>query len=151
MDFKFAVKYNAIGLRGTLPNLKKDNAEFRIITLGDSFMEGFGADEDSTFPELLRKKLNNSTKKISVVNGGKCGSNPMFETTLYKNSLAKWNPDLVIMEINICDIGEFEIASNQGKMPINEYFLAISHIYRILDNGLLMKNMILKNTSKNIA
>ncbi|MFN8284432.1 MAG: hypothetical protein U0U67_14520 [Chitinophagales bacterium] len=151
MDFKIPVKYNSIGLRGELPTLKKDSTEFRIVTLGDSFMEGFGAGEDSTFPKLLQAKLDNTVKKVTIINGGKCGSNPMFETTLYKNVLKKWNADLVIMEVNICDIAEFEIASNQGKMPIKEYFLAISHIYRILDNGLLMKNMILQNTSKSNA
>lgn len=151
MDFKIPVKYNAIGLRGNLPDLIKDSSEKRIVVLGDSFAEGFGADKDSTFPALLQHKLNSIQGNTTVINGGKCGSNPYFETRLYKNVLEKWNPDLVIMEVNVCDIAEFEIATNQDVMPLKEYFLAISHIYRILDNGLFIRNMILKDAPEKIA
>ncbi len=132
-DFNFKVQYNSIGLRGEVKKKKKDSNEYRIVVLGDSFVEGFGTSNDSTFPKLLEKKMNSVSLKTSVINGGICGSNPLYEINLYHNKLEEYNPNLVIMVINNSDISDYKISKNMGKMPIKEYLYAISHIYRVID------------------
>ncbi len=137
-DFNYEVGYNEYGFRGKFPPVKKDSDEYRILCLGDSFVEGFGTSEDSTFPKLLQNYIQSDDKKISILNGGICGSNPYNEIKLYKNKLKAYNPDLVIIEINNGDIYDSKFVGKTEKLPINEYFYAISHLYRIID-GILEK------------
>lgn len=129
-DFNYEVTYNEVGFRGKFPGIKKDSNEYRILTIGDSFVEGYGTSEDSTFPKLLQDKLRELNKAITVLNGGICGSNPIDEFKLYDNRLKIYNPDLVVLEINNADLEDYKIARMNGKMPMSEYFYAISHLYR---------------------
>lgn len=130
-EFSYKVYYNSIGLRGNLPKIIKDTNEYRITIIGDSFAEGYGTTTDSTFPNLLRVKLNSKTQIFSVINGGICGSNPNYEIELYNKKLAKYNSDIIILELNNGDLIDSRISKKQGNMPINEYFYAVSKIYRV--------------------
>lgn len=139
-EFNYHIKMNQLGLRGKLPKLQKDPYEFRILTLGDSFMEGFGVEHDtSIFTYLLEKKLQFVYANTTVVNGGICGSNPFYEIDLYRNKLKEFNPDLVLMSINIGDITDMEYIYNRQRMPMSEYLNAVSHLFRII-NGMLFRN-----------
>lgn len=141
-EFKYSFTTNEIGLRGKLANIKKDTNELRIVILGDSFIEGFGTPNDSTLSVLLQHKLNFSNKKTSIINGGICGSNPFYETLLYKNKLKDYQPNIVILETNINDIYDVEYVINKHHIPLKEYFFAISHIYRGFFIGILNRNVI---------
>lgn len=148
-DFNYAVSYNSEGLRGKLVKNKKEFNEFRIITLGDSFVEGYGTNEDSTFPKLLETYLQSENNKTTVINGGICGSNPYYELKLYKNKLEFYNPNLVIIVVNDLDLIDFSRIGLQGKIQFQEYFYAISHIYRAIDALLYLNKqtrLILSNT-----
>jgi lysophospholipase L1-like esterase len=149
-EFNNSFITNNLGLRGKLPPIKKDTNEYRIVVLGDSFIEGQGAPNDSTFPVLLEKNLQNINKKITVINAGICGSNPIYEKELYKNKLKQYQPNLVILETNLTDLQDIEYALHQNIMPLIEYFYAISHIYRlVLYFGFLNNNFNFENASKN--
>lgn len=140
-EFNYHFKTNLLGLRGPLPSIKKDSGEYRIIVLGDSYVEGFGTSNDSTFPVLLQSRLTNNYKKLSVINAGICGSNPIYEAELYQNKLKEYKPDLVLMVIDLTDISDVNFALHQDKMPVTEYFYAISHIFRILYANVLGNNI----------
>ncbi len=131
MDFNFNTKYNEAGLRGKMPHIAKDSGEYRIVVIGDSFAEGYGAGEDSTFPVQLESILNRHSL-VTVINGGICGSNPVYETQLYHRLLKPYTPDLVILEVNDGDLKDYEKVVKQGRMPVREYFYAISHLFRIV-------------------
>lgn len=149
-DFTIPVTYNPIGLRGKLPPVKKQENEYRIITLGDSFTEGFGAEEDSTFPYLLQKQLQKKTnKKITVINGGICGSNPLHEIKIYSNLLEHYNPDLILIISNLTDIKDIEFTLHKSNPPLKEYIIASNRIFRIIDYGILKNDMNIENCSKN--
>lgn len=147
-EFKYSFTTNELGLRGKLGYIKKDTDELRIVILGDSFVEGFGTPNDSTFSVLLEQKLEYSEKTISVINGGICGSNPFYETFLYKKKLKDYHPDIVILETNINDIYDIEYVINKNHIPLKEYFFAISHIYRGFFIGILNRNIINEYANK---
>lgn len=134
--------YNELGFRGKLPKLAKDSNEYRIIILGDSFIEGYGATEDSTISVLLEKKLNEHSRKIkfTVINGGISGSNPIYEQQLYSKKLVKYHPDLIINNFFANDIFDVQIMEMKGKIPLKEYLMAPSHIIRLVLIGILKIN-----------
>lgn len=63
--FDVTYKFNELGIRGTLPNENDSNT---IIFVGDSYVEGFGLEEDSTLSERIHHKLN-----LPVLNLGTSG------------------------------------------------------------------------------
>jgi lysophospholipase L1-like esterase len=132
VEFSYEIKYNQFGFRSDFPPLKKDSNEYRITCLGDSFVEGFGTSSDSTFPKLLENQLSYLTNKISVLNGGICGSNPQDAIKLYNNKLKQFNADLIILEINSGDLYEVKYNIDDEKMSIHEHFYAVSHLYRLV-------------------
>ncbi len=132
----------------------KYKGEYRIIGLGDSFTEGSGAHEDSTWLKFLERKIN--IKSITCINAGACGSDPFFEYMLLKKKLLKYNPDLVIVAINTSDIddiicrGGIERFKADGTVkfkngPKWEWLYATSYISRLFINNLLKYNYLLIN------
>ena len=147
-EFEYSFTTNSYGLRGKLPFITKDSNEYRIIVLGDSFIEGFGTPNDSTFPVLLQQELQHTNKKTTVINAGICGSNPLYEIEFYSRKLQQFKPDLIILQTNITDLYDIEYAIHQGKMPVREYFSAVSHIFRGFYIGVLNNNLINEYASK---
>lgn len=148
---KYSYITNELGLRGKLPPVKKDSDEFRILVLGDSYIEGFGTPDDSTFSVLLTSHLNKIHKKIVTINAGICGSNPLSEIILYQNKLKEYHPDLIILETNLTDINDINYVLYQNKMPLSEHFFALSHIYRMFDIYMFKNNIISENASAGLV
>jgi lysophospholipase L1-like esterase len=138
-EFSFTHHYNELGLRGKLPKTEKDSNEFRILVLGDSFIEGDGADDRNTLPVHLESLLSSKTpgKKITVVNGGISGSNPIYEIEVYRKHLSVYKPDLVILALYRNDIAEIDVMLHNGNIPLKEYFSAVSHLFRMIYFGIL--------------
>lgn len=148
-EFNYPIKMNKLGLRGKLPAIIKK--EYRILTLGDSYIEGFGVKYDSlTFAALLEKKLRINNANISVINGGIAGSNPYYSIDLYYNKLKELSPDLVLLSVNIGDLEDIQFISSQSRIPLKEYFYATSHLYRVLNILFFRDNLINENTSDKI-
>lgn len=138
-DYTITHHYNETGLRGVLPVVAKDSNEYRIVVLGDSFIEGDGAKENETLPvqlqELLSARFPN--KKISVINAGISGSNPLYEIDIYERKLTKYQADLIILSVFPNDLSDINIMQHQGNIPLQEYFSALSHLFRIVYFGIL--------------
>lgn len=140
-EFSFDSRYNSLGLRGPEPDTA--SALINIIGLGDSFTEGFGVPEDSSWFNLFINQItsSDSSKKIQGINGGYSGSDVFFEYVLLKKSLLKYKPAFVILDINSSDIDEvimrggFERYKKEGTIqykegPWWEYFYSFSFIFR---------------------
>jgi hypothetical protein len=68
----------------------------RIITIGDSFTSGVGAELDQTFSSVLERELNRAGQRIEVLNTG-IGGFSTAEACLYlERELLKYEPDLVV-------------------------------------------------------
>ena len=85
-------------------NLSKSfEASYKILILGDSLTEGYGVNEEQSYPFLLEKKLNTEItartgKNYKIINGGISGS-----TTSGGVARIEWflrsEPDLLILAL----------------------------------------------------
>jgi len=128
---------------------EKNTGEYRIISIGDSFTEGFGTSADSSWPKVLEKNLRNrcNNQLITVINAGHSGSDPFFEYVLLRDKLMKYNPDLVLMAVNQTDIYDALIRGGMERfkadstlnelMPKWERLYALSYITRLIIHNVL--------------
>ncbi|MGH7450942.1 MAG: SGNH/GDSL hydrolase family protein, partial [bacterium] len=148
-EFEYPVVTNSLGLRDVEPALARPENEFYLITLGDSFTEGFGAEYESSYPKWLERNLREKCAPlhVRVINGGVCGSDPFYSFTLLRDKLLPYQPNLVTVAINSSDItdlivrgGEERFLENGGvkfvEPPQDEWLFAGSHLYRLLKRSL---------------
>ncbi|MGM0650405.1 MAG: SGNH/GDSL hydrolase family protein [Bacteroidota bacterium] len=151
-EFSYQISTNKEGLRDIDHPIKKPHNQYRIICLGDSFTEGVGAPQDSTWPVLLQHELSKvSTKKdIKVFNAGVSSSDIFYEYNLLKNKMLKYSPDLVLLSLSSSDYdfykfrGGFERFTENGIQyrdpPPWEKFYAASYIFRFILNNIYNYN-----------
>jgi lysophospholipase L1-like esterase len=147
-EFSFVSKYNALGYLGKDWSLIKSKPT-RLIVFGDSFTEGDGAPQDSSYPAILAEMLKDS---FEVLNAGVRGSDPVFGIKNLEDRLLKYQPDLVIQAVSENDVlfdfcirGGFERFQKDGTLkfnspPIWEPLYALSYSLRIIFN-LMDKNL----------
>lgn len=147
-EFTYTIEANNEGLRDINHPVEKEKDEYRIICLGNSFTEGSGAPQDSTWPILLEQKLKKlTTKNITVFNAGKTGHDPFFEYMLLKEEMLKYKPDLVLVALGSSDHefyrfrGGFERFTPDGikyrEGPAWEKLYASSYIVRAIASEIL--------------
>ncbi|MBK8672737.1 MAG: SGNH/GDSL hydrolase family protein [Bacteroidetes bacterium] len=117
-EFTTNYKANNEGFRNS--NFDTLKNKYRIITIGDSFTEGIGATNDSTWQKQLNKIINQNSKLSNeIYNAGILGSDPIFEYLLLKTRLIKYKPDLVILTINDSDIYDIEVRGGFNRYNEN--------------------------------
>lgn len=108
LEFQYSWMSNNEGLRGKNIELQKKGK--RILIFGDSFTEGMGAPDDSTYPQLLenliRLKLDSTAE---VINCGPSGSDIFTEYKLFTGKMLKYKPDYVVVTFNSTDLYEFTV------------------------------------------
>ena len=93
------ISINNHGFRGPETTLEKSEDVFRIIMIGGSTLFGHGASSnETTIPGYLQDLINKNqkTKNIEVINAGVNSLYSFTETYHIKNSLMKFNPDMII-------------------------------------------------------
>jgi lysophospholipase L1-like esterase len=134
---------NSSGCRDGEFSINKEPDEYRIIALGDSYTQGVGAPEDSTYADFLERDLSPQfpDKKIVVYNAGNSGSDPFFEYMVLRDKLMIYSPDLVIVAINSSDLQDVSIRGGMERFkpdgtvqyrkgPRWEVLYGISYIFR---------------------
>jgi lysophospholipase L1-like esterase len=146
-EFIYPVSYNSLGFVGAEWPIQKDSTKIRIITLGDSFTEGYGAPSDSSYPALLSKIVG---EKYEILNAGVCGSDPVFCLKNVEDRLLNLKPDLLVQSISendiifdLCVCGGYERYNKGGSTytqsvnsPAWEPLYAISYSSRIFFHAL---------------
>jgi hypothetical protein len=91
--------FNSHGFRDYERSYAKPPGSFRILVLGDSYVEALQVALENSFPALLEKKLNeNSTSiKFEVLNLGQSGFGTADEYMRYLHFGISYRPDLVIL------------------------------------------------------
>ncbi len=101
-NYKVEYKINSLGFRG--PEVpKKDNTTFRLLFIGDSFVEGHGCNYADTFSFLLDQNLRESGWEI--INVGVQGGSPITYASNINRYLSL-EPDAVLIMIYENDIYE---------------------------------------------
>lgn len=141
-EFEFIRTTNSYGLSER--PIEKHSVNFRILGLGDSFTEGTGVAQDSTWLRRVEFRLNSSKVfgMVETINAGVGGSDPVYSYTLLEDELLEFGPDVVILSVNSSDItdiayrGGFERFHADGtagrKPPKWEWFYQVSHLVRLI-------------------
>ncbi len=139
-EFKFRFTTNSQGYSDGEWRLK-DGREFRILALGDSFTEGFGAEQNRSWVAQISKS--DTTKELKWYNGGISASDPFTNFFALENELYKLKPDMVVQiytsqdfEEDVLLRGGMERFKNKQlsykEKPKREIFYAYSHIFRMI-------------------
>lgn len=108
----------------------------KIITIGDSFTYGHGVKNSETFPYLLEQKLNAGkliateektngvlpeASKYLIHNAGTPGYGVDQEFLLIKQILSERQPQLIIWNLNVNDVGDSNYACLFKKTKNDQY------------------------------
>ena len=99
-EFSQDIKLNSKGLRDYEYGYEKNDSAYRIIMVGDSFVEGFEVELDKTFSKLLENKLKQDGD-YEVINFGHGGFGLIPQAVLIEEEVINYNPDLIILNYYI--------------------------------------------------
>lgn len=103
------IKINSKGLRDYEHEYTKPNNTIRILGLGDSITAGAGVNFEDTYLSLLEKKLKDNGYDVEIINGGVGGYEFDQEYSFFTEELYKYDPDILILQISLNDIGQVNI------------------------------------------
>lgn len=81
-----------------------------VLALGDSFTEGLGAPQDSSWPVLLSNLYNKR-----VYNAGIMGSDPVYGLKLLQEQYIRMQPKIVIFAVNYSDLTDIIIRGGEER------------------------------------
>ena len=116
-EFTTRWKANNEGLNN--PDIALKKTAKRVMVFGDSFVEGVGAPNDSSYPRILEKLLQaSSDTALQVINCGISGADIFTGYQLLVLKMAKYQPDYVVICLNSSDFFEFEIRGGFERFAI---------------------------------
>ncbi len=104
-EFDTKVSFNAQGLRDY--DYANDRFEdvFRILVLGDSFVEAAQVDLEESFVKLIEARLNAlGQRHYEVINAGVSSYSPAVEYLYLKEQGLALSPDLVLVVLSVNDV-----------------------------------------------
>jgi|GEM_PF-1165624 len=99
-EFKTKVKFNSLGFHDKEYTFEKPSETFRILILGDSYVEALQVPLRYSFHKQLEEKLNSAfpDKRFQVIALGQSGNGQVKEYEVLAQLGYKFRPDLVIVE-----------------------------------------------------
>lgn len=97
MDFRIVVRTNSQGYRDVNHALEKPPGVFRVVLLGDSYMQAAQVEWENAFSYLLEQAL--SDRGVEVVNLGMGGYGTVQQWIQLEAEGLKYHPDLVLLAI----------------------------------------------------
>lgn len=94
-DYYVIVTTNSKGLRDVEHSYEPEQGTFRVLVLGDSFMEALQVDLEQSLAKVLEKKLGH--KRAEVINFGVSGYGTTQQYLFLKEEGLKYKPKLVIL------------------------------------------------------
>lgn len=127
IDIPFTTNHLALCDREYGP---KASDEFRIVMIGDSYIEGLAQPEPERITRQIEQQLNSAhlPQKITVINAGIGGYGPWQERDLLQELGFTFEPDLVILQLFMGNDIENTLAKSgkllQSYQPLAQAFLA---------------------------
>ncbi len=132
-EFEVEIRTNSMGFRDREYD-PTDRDKFKILVMGDSFVEGYGVIADSCFVRRVERDLNlHGTIGYRVFNFGVASYSPIIEYLLLRSRGLDLNPQLVILCFDMSDIqddllyGEFAELDSSG--------IPVKVVPRVLPSG----------------
>ena len=148
-EFAYAHTFNSFGFRDEEIELSNINSEFVIAGFGDSFTEGVGTHQDSTWVKLLEGDLKSCMYKLRTVNVGSSASDIIYEAYKFKHLVAKTHkPELAVFAINTTDINDLIIRGGFERFvardrieyrhgPWWKYLYSFSYVWRVFAHEII--------------
>jgi len=138
-EFTHKIRTNSAGFRDH-EWLKQSKCSMRIAMFGDSFTEGVGAPQDSSYPSVLQRAVASSAE---IMNFGVSGSDPAISGMLLKKKVVDYHPNIAILTFNSSDIGDFIVRGGSERFwsdgtihyrepPWWEYFYVRFRVARLI-------------------
>jgi len=96
-EFRVNVDYNSHGWRDIEHEYSKREGVFRIVVLGDSYMEAYSVNIEDAFHRQLEKFARDSGKQIEVLNLGVGGYGTLQAYLALVEEGLKYSPNLVVL------------------------------------------------------
>jgi hypothetical protein len=119
LEYDYVWANNSLGMRDRERSPHKEPGSFRILFLGDSFVQGYGVPLEQTMAALLEASLNKPEreKRVEVLNAGIFGYGPFLEYLYLKELMPSIEPDLVIVGFFIGnDVGDDYFYTHQARV-----------------------------------
>lgn len=100
VEWRSTVEINSLGLRDVEHTYEKRDGAFRILILGDSFVEGFNVDFAHHFLPRLRERLTALSPRIEVMAAAVSAWGTDQELLYFIEEGVKYHPDLVVLAFN---------------------------------------------------
>ena len=126
-----SVAYNSQGWRDTEHLKKKPDGVFRILVLGDSFMEAASIELADTFHKRVEEFARATGQNVEVISMGVAGYGTLQEYLVYRDVGQLYEPDLVLVGFydgNDLVNNSLELASSlpeEGTVTTARPFLAL--------------------------
>ena len=98
----YIFKTNSLGLKNDEISFTKNTNTKRILLIGDSFVESY--DPNKSIKAMLLRHLNKNMLNIELINAGVGTYSPILHYFHYKYFLKSYNPDVVIICVDLTDI-----------------------------------------------
>lgn len=102
-EFSFSRKTNALGYPDDEWPLC-ENKSYTIACIGDSFTDGVGTSQDSSYVRQLKLLMLEEDSNVLTLNAGISGSDPFYGFVNYRDRIAIYKPKLVVQTLSSNDI-----------------------------------------------
>lgn len=97
-EFRVPVEYNSKGWRDREHDYGKPRGTFRVVVLGDSFMEAYSVPFDRTFAQQIESLMSQGRgTPVEVINLAVGGYGTLQEYLAFVEEGSKYKPDLVLL------------------------------------------------------
>jgi len=105
-EYDVHLQYNARGIRGPELPYEKPAGTFRVVMLGDSFLEGYSVNREDRVAEQLEKLLTSQdpSRKYEVIALGTAGYSTDQELIWLEAEGVKYDPDVVVTLFYMNDV-----------------------------------------------
>lgn len=91
------VTYNDAGWRDVAHSFEKPPGTFRILVLGDSYMEAYSVELEEAFHRQLQRVAQDHNKQVEVINLGVGGFGTLQQYLVFEEVGKRYDPDLVLL------------------------------------------------------
>jgi len=133
-QFTVRLDFNSMGLRDPRPSVAKTPGVFRILALGDSYVEGAQVQGNQTVSARMEAMLSQKLgRPVEVINGGVFGYGSAQEYLLLDELGLQYQPDLVVLFFCHCN----DIANNNYRLELinGELWRALKPYYDLPDDS----------------
>jgi hypothetical protein len=121
-DHAITGRINSAGWRDRERALRKPAGEYRVAVVGDSYVEAFQVELDSTFVAIAERSLaRRLDRPVEVMNFGRAGMTQSEELLVLERDVFRWDPDVVVLVfVPQNDIADVDRATTDN--PLRPFF-----------------------------